>query len=68
MRLVHEQMLVEDDRSTGGPVLRATSINMVRGATKDTAAEIQRVAALKVDELVSRKASGTRQCLPTSQW
>ena len=39
MRLVREQMLVEDDRSTGGPVLRATAENMVRGTTKHTAAK-----------------------------
>ena len=50
MRLVHEQMLVEDGGSTGGPLLRATAKNMARGATKHAAAETQRVAALKVGE------------------
>jgi hypothetical protein len=42
MRLVREQMLVEDDRSARGLVLRATAENMVKGATKHTAAQTQR--------------------------
>ena len=42
MRLVREQMLVEDGRSARGLVLRATAENMVRGTTKHTAAKTQR--------------------------
>jgi len=61
MRLVRKQMLEENGRRSRGPVLRAASEHMVRGATEHTTAKTQRVAALKVGEWASGKANGPRR-------